>query len=120
MTLDCCHRDEQCDAAISWRTFATGSLRHSVPRNDKVVMHRPRDDILHSIKPNTHTLPPAGTLSVMNRPATLPPRPESTATYCLPLYVYVIGGAFTEEPVLNFQSCCPLSWSSATTSPVRS
>src|SRR3954470_21440986 len=61
------------------------------------------------INANVHTMPPAGTLLVMKRPATLPPRPDSTVTYCLPLYVYVIGGALTDEPVLNCHSCLPLS-----------
>src|SRR6267143_404252 len=43
---------------------------------------------LHSgISANVHTEPPAGTLSVTRRLATLPPRPESTVTYCRPLCV---------------------------------
>src|SRR5258708_8761846 len=39
------------------------------------------------IKANVHTEPPAGTLSVPRRLATLPPRPESTVTYCRTLCV---------------------------------
>ena len=39
------------------------------------------------INANVHTEPPAGTLSVTRRLATLPPRPERTVTYCRPLWV---------------------------------
>src|SRR5258706_2340839 len=39
------------------------------------------------IRAKVHTEPPAGTLSVTRRLATLPPRPESTVTYCRPLCV---------------------------------
>src|SRR5882762_9720289 len=71
------------------------------------------------IRAKVHTEPPAGTLSVTRRLATLPPRPERTVTYCRPLWVYVMGGALTDDPVLNFHSVLPLSWSSAMNSPVR-
>jgi hypothetical protein len=31
------HREEHSDVAISWRTLATGLLRHVVPRNDNLA-----------------------------------------------------------------------------------
>src|SRR5437870_175769 len=61
------------------------------------------------INANVHTEPPVGTLSVTTRLAMLPPRPDRTVKYCRPLCVYVMGGALTDEPVLNFHSILPLS-----------
>src|SRR4030081_3326519 len=61
------------------------------------------------INANVHTGPPVGTLSVTTRWAMLPPRPDRTVKYCRPLCVYVMGGALTDEPVLNCHSVLPLS-----------
>src|SRR6266850_6528509 len=61
------------------------------------------------INANVHTDPPAGTTVPAERVGLLPPRPDSTVTYCWPLYVYVIGGALMLDPVLNCHSCLPVS-----------
>src|SRR5262249_29645623 len=45
------------------------------------------DDDTYSISAKVHTEPPAGTMSLIRRPATLPPRPESTVTYWRPLCI---------------------------------
>src|SRR5437660_5794070 len=47
-----------------------------------------------------------------------PPTPESTATYCFPSGpLYVTGWPMIPEPVLNFQSSCPETASTALNQP---
>src|SRR5712691_3836166 len=54
---------------------------------DAEESHLLRPPLSTGINANVHTEPPAGTLSVTRRLATLPPRPERTVTYCRPLWV---------------------------------
>ena len=48
---------------------------------------------------NVTTDPPVGTLPSTKRLARMPPMPDATVTYCLPLWVYVIAVALMLEPV---------------------
>src|SRR5262249_49141690 len=64
----------------------TGLLRHGAHAQERKAKHEnPEQRHLpgySGINANVHTEPPVGTESAMKREATLPPRPDSTVTYC--------------------------------------
>ncbi len=70
-----------------WRT--PGVLRYGARADEREPKREGKAGTrIHSdINANVQTEPPAGTIFPAVRVGTLPPIPESTVTYCLPLWV---------------------------------